>query len=90
MRFLPSSASSKLLISQLTCAAVDIRLLWRVQSKKIEFIAEKIAGATVARIHESRRDSLHSKTLRGMTLSARRACNLSMQARTMVPGFREG
>src|SRR5271166_768365 len=30
MRFLPSSASSRLLMSLLTCAAVDIRLLWRL------------------------------------------------------------
>src|SRR5271163_4911089 len=37
MRFLPSSASSRLLISLLTCAAVDIRLLWRLQIQKICF-----------------------------------------------------
>src|SRR6202162_1554242 len=35
MRFLPSSASSRLLISLLICAAVDILLLWRFHPRKI-------------------------------------------------------
>src|SRR6202162_3142257 len=38
MRFLPSSASSTLLISLLICAAVDIRLLWRFHSRKIVLV----------------------------------------------------
>src|SRR5580700_8128814 len=38
MRFLPSSASSRLLISLLICAAVDIRLLWRFQIPKIVLV----------------------------------------------------
>src|ERR1700733_3400982 len=35
MRFLPSSASSGLLMSLLICAAVDIRLLWRFHLRKL-------------------------------------------------------
>src|SRR5580700_7468298 len=35
MRFLPSSASSRLLMSLLICAAVDIRLLWRLLNGKL-------------------------------------------------------
>src|ERR1700733_2695117 len=70
MRFLPSSASSKLLISEFTCAAVDIRLLWRLHAKNLSLLTKNSRYQCSVRIHESNLDSAYSKTLRGMALSA--------------------
>src|ERR1700734_470610 len=76
MRFLPSSASSKLLISEFTCAAVDIRLLWRLHAKNLSLLTKNSRYQCSVRIHESNLDSAYSKTLRGMAPSAhhRKAC----------------
>src|SRR5579863_5386718 len=73
MRFLPSSASSTLLISLLICvAAVDIRLLWRLLTEIyclpgygdwFEF------RKYFFRIHDPRVRSSSQNTLKGMGLS---------------------
>src|SRR5580700_11134814 len=75
MRFLPSSASSRLLMSLLTCAAVDIRLLWRFAAKNFVWLPgylfeqTSLIACCFFRIHESGETSAFLNTLRGVALS---------------------
>src|SRR5229473_1721916 len=64
MRFLPSSASSGLLISELICAAVDIRLLWRLHAK-FSLLTKNIGYECTVRIHDPGLTSAYLNTLRG-------------------------
>src|SRR3984957_13478930 len=70
MRFLPSSASSRLLISLFTCAAVDIRLLWRLHAKIVLCLRRIIRYECSVRIHEPTLASADQNTLRGVAPSA--------------------
>src|ERR1700722_11873264 len=70
MRFLPISASSTLLISLFTCAAVDIRLLWRFHAEIVLCLRRIIGYECSVRIHEPELASPDQNTLRGMALSA--------------------
>src|SRR3984885_8134081 len=77
MRFLPSSASSRLLISLLTCAAVDIRLLWRFPAEDFGWLPgyfvfdqTSLIACCFFRIHEPEERSSCLNSLRGVALSA--------------------
>src|ERR1700684_1965185 len=77
MRFLPSSASSRLLISLLTCAAVDIRLLWRFPAEDFGWLPgyfvfdqTSLIACCFFRIHEPEERSSCLNTLPGVAPSA--------------------
>src|SRR5580698_2160758 len=75
MRFLPSSASSRLLISLLICAAVDIRLLWRLPARNFGWLPgylleqTRLIACRFFRIHELGETSAFLNTLRGVAPS---------------------
>src|SRR5580658_1760708 len=75
MRFLPSSASSRLLISLFTCAAVDIRLLWRFAAENFGWLPgylleqTRLIACRFFRIHELGETSAFLNTLRGVAPS---------------------
>src|SRR5580658_6344495 len=76
MRFLPSSASSRLLMSLFTCAAVDIRLLWRFPAENFGWLPgyfvfdqTSLIACRFFRIHESGERSACLNTLRGVAPS---------------------